>query len=115
MSAEWFKNKKEQLRLLGKHPVPGTKAKDMARVNKEACVASPSRGNIMSMNRGSKMLMLSMADRVADKFRKKKIENLENLLEKPKNVVEKDSVPVVSDKDEVESDSTISIEDNILT
>ena len=41
MSAEWFKNKKEQLRLLGKHPVPGTKAKDMARVNKEACVASP--------------------------------------------------------------------------
>ena len=114
MSAEWFKNKKEQLRLLGKHPVPGTKAKDMARVNKEACVASPSRGNIMSMNRGSKMLMLSMADRVADKFRKKKIENLENLLEKPKNVVEKDSVPVVSDKDEVESDSTISIEEDIL-
>ena len=30
MSAEWFAKKKEQLRLLGKHDVPGTKAKSVS-------------------------------------------------------------------------------------
>ena len=71
MSAEWFNRKKEQLRLLGRHPVPGTKAKDVTGVDKEDSAATHSKGNMMSMNRGSRMLMLSMADKVADKFRKK--------------------------------------------
>jgi hypothetical protein len=31
MSAEWFARKQEQLRLMGKHPVPGTKAKAVSR------------------------------------------------------------------------------------
>ena len=110
MSAEWFKNKKEQLRLLGKHPVPGTKAKDVTGVDKEASVASHSKGNMMSMNRGSRMLMLSMADKVADKFRRKKVDDHEKVVEKSKEVVEKDSSTVVSDKDKVITASALSSE-----
>ena len=110
MSAEWFNRKKEQLRLLGRHPVPGTKAKDVTGVDKEDSAATHSKGNMMSMNRGSRMLMLSMADKVADKFRKKNGDNHEKVMEKSKNVVDKDSLTVVSDKEDIETASTLSIE-----
>ena len=110
MSAEWFNRKKEQLRLLGRHPVPGTKAKDVTGVDKEASVATHSKGNMMSMNRGSRMLMLSMADKVADKFRKKNVDNHEKVMEKSKNVVEKDSFTVESDNEDIEAASALSSE-----
>ena len=72
MSAEWFRQKQDQLRQLGKHSVPGTKAKALEAAKE---VAGPSGGGLatsmMSMDRGSRMIMMSKAEKGMDKFRKK--------------------------------------------
>ena len=73
MSAEWFRQKQDQLRQMGKHSVPGTKAKALEAAKE---VAGPSRGGLlatsmMSMDRGSRMIMMSKAEKGMDKFRKK--------------------------------------------
>ena len=74
MSAEWFAKKQEQLRLMGKHPVPGTKAKAVSRgeggdmVSKKPMVTKAKK---KVMDRGSKMIMFSMAEKIAQKFRNK--------------------------------------------
>ena len=75
MSAEWFAKKKDQLRLLGKHPVPNTKAKAVCEtqvvVRSEKEKQLPATPKMKMMDRGRRMLMMSKADEAAEKFRKK--------------------------------------------
>ena len=72
MSAEWFAKKQEQLRLMGKHPVPRTKAKAVSgaeagdMVSKKPMVTKAKK---KVMDRGAKMTMMSKAERIAQKFR----------------------------------------------
>ena len=75
MSAEWFAKKKDQLRLLGKHPVPNTKAKAVCEtqvvIRSEKEKQLPATPKMKMMDRGRRMLMMSKADEAAEKFRKK--------------------------------------------
>ena len=61
MSAEWLAKKKDQLRLLGKHPVPNTKAKAICAtervVRSEQKKQLPATPKMKLMDRGRRMLM----------------------------------------------------------
>ena len=75
MSAEWLAKKKDQLRLLGKHPVPNTKAKAICAaegvVRSEQKKQLPATPKLKMIDRVRRMLLMCKTDEAAEKFRKK--------------------------------------------